>query len=427
MTRDRDIERVLERWFTEGPTQMPDHLFNVVVDRIDRVPQRRLAGLKTRLLAMNSNLRLAAAAAVIVVVAGAGVLILARSPGVGVIASPSPIVTPGPSPTGAPLPAALQHYWIGETRTVAGMVPAPVFSGVVLSSSTMRFDAGGAAQDSLFSNASLAAADRIRLVLINAGAGCGAGDEGIYRFVLSPGAGYLSLVADREACAARSQAISGDWVRSDCPDKQRTCLGDLEAGHHVSSKFTPFARFADWKYNYGRFGYTVPDSWANPEEDKTFYVLAKQATGEDDAIWLLSDVVAHSQDVACPEGGAAPGIGRTASALSVWLTTLPGLTATPPQRATVGGLSGYTLDVSVAASWKRSCPGDTTPTVALFADAAGPGHDFKVQGNGRMRLFLLDLGDGRTLLIDVWALDKATFDALVAEAMPVVQTFQFSH
>ena len=26
MTPDHDIERVLERWFTEGPTQMPDRL-----------------------------------------------------------------------------------------------------------------------------------------------------------------------------------------------------------------------------------------------------------------------------------------------------------------------------------------------------------------------------------------------------------------
>jgi hypothetical protein len=43
MTRDRDIERVLDRWFAEGPTQMPYQFLDVVVDRIDRVPQRCLA------------------------------------------------------------------------------------------------------------------------------------------------------------------------------------------------------------------------------------------------------------------------------------------------------------------------------------------------------------------------------------------------
>jgi hypothetical protein len=40
-----------------------------------------------------------------------------------------------------------------------------------------------------------------------------------------------------------------------------------------------------------------------------------------------------------------------------------------------------------------------------------------------MRLWLLDLPDGRTMLIDVEALDQATWDALVAEATPIVQTF----
>ena len=61
MTRDQDIERVLERWFTEGPTQMPDRLFEFV-DHIDRLPQRHRARLQTRFVAMNSTLRIAAAA-----------------------------------------------------------------------------------------------------------------------------------------------------------------------------------------------------------------------------------------------------------------------------------------------------------------------------------------------------------------------------
>ena len=43
MTRDHDIERVLDQWFTEGPTQMPDRFLDGTLDRIDRAPQRRLA------------------------------------------------------------------------------------------------------------------------------------------------------------------------------------------------------------------------------------------------------------------------------------------------------------------------------------------------------------------------------------------------
>ena len=42
-----------------------------------------------------------------------------------------------------------------------------------------------------------------------------------------------------------------------------------------------------------------------------------------------------------------------------------------------------------------------------------------------MRLFILELGQDRTLLIDIEAQDKATWDALVPEAMPIVESFEF--
>ena len=72
MTRDRDIERVLDEFYAEGPSAMPDRLFLGVIDRIERVPQRRLALHVTRFATMNSNLRLAAAAAIVVALVGMG-------------------------------------------------------------------------------------------------------------------------------------------------------------------------------------------------------------------------------------------------------------------------------------------------------------------------------------------------------------------
>src|SRR3954447_2419751 len=84
MRRDRDIERVLDRWFVDGPTQMPDQFFDAVLDRVDRIPQRRLARLQTRLLDMHLNLRLVAAAATIIVVAGFGAVWFNQSRGVAV-------------------------------------------------------------------------------------------------------------------------------------------------------------------------------------------------------------------------------------------------------------------------------------------------------------------------------------------------------
>jgi hypothetical protein len=51
--------------------------------------------------------------------------------------------------------------------------------------------------------------------------------------------------------------------------------------------------------------------------------------------------------------------------------------------------------------------------------------DWGLAAGGRMRLFLLNLPDGRTTLIDVEAPDRATWDALISDAMPVIATFAF--
>ena len=431
MTRDRDIERVLDKWLAEGATQMPDRLFDAVIDRIDRVPQRRLARIQTRLLAMNFNVRLAAAAAIVVAVVGISILSLSPRQNIGTTPSPTPSASqsssPSPSAPAAALPAELQHRWNGPTRSVAGMEPPATSAAVILTGRLMRFDGGGAPRPELGSSASFVAPDHLRLSIVTPAAGCSAGAIGTYKFTLSPGGGYLTLTPEGDACAARSQAISGDWVRSECPDQGRVCLGDLEGGPHVSAVFTPFVPFDDWTYDYGRFGYTVPAGWANIEEDRALYVIARQGAGEDASIWLLSEVAAHSQGTDCPENTPAAGVGRTQAALADWIRTVPGLNVTAAQPVVVGGLNGVTLDVSVDPAWTRVCPGETEPTVELFADAHGDEHDVKVHGDVPMRIFLLDLGDGRTLLTFIYAVDKPTYDALVSEAMPIIDSFEFRH
>ena len=59
------------------------------------------------------------------------------------------------------------------------------------------------------------------------------------------------------------------------------------------------------------------------------------------------------------------------------------------------------------------------------------GLDWGISGDGRMRLFILtvsasDLGQpAQNVLVDIEAPDKATFDALLLEAMPIVESFEF--
>ena len=88
-----------------------------------------------------------------------------------------------------------------------------------------------------------------------------------------------------------------------------------------------------------------------------------------------------------------------------------------------------TLDVSVSPTWTATCPAITDkPYVPLFTNgesSEADSFDWGLTAGAAMRLFLLDLPDGRTMLIDIEAQDKATWDALVAEATPIVNTFVF--
>jgi hypothetical protein len=92
MNQHSDTDRVLRRWFEDGPNTMPDRVVGVVAERIGRQPQRRYWRLRGRPF-MNRYVKLAAglAAAIAVVVVGWQLL-----PGRGGIGGPK--VSPSPTP-----------------------------------------------------------------------------------------------------------------------------------------------------------------------------------------------------------------------------------------------------------------------------------------------------------------------------------------
>ena len=63
-----------------------------------------------------------------------------------------------------------------------------------------------------------------------------------------------------------------------------------------------------------------------------------------------------------------------------------------------------------------------SPICAHQARLVDPG----VLSTVRVRYPLLDRGDGRTLLIDIGTWEKTTWEAALASAMPIVQSFEFS-
>jgi len=428
MTRDNDIERVLEHWFGEGPTRMPDRVLVTVTERIDGLPKRRFGRLLPRFDAMTAGTRLAAIAAAIVVAVGGGAAILTRFPSVGTTPSPTASASPSAGP-GSPLPSALYATWASF-----GLRQIPDGNGgshsvrvdLTIGPTTVKIPSFKA---DIISSASLIGTDTIalRTVSLPTSWGCQAGDEGTYTFALltDRGGEYLTLSDARDACSARVHILvgagSGTW--------DRTEMGDLTAGEHVSTLFRPFENDA------GRLAYTVPSGWADNYECANCLYLARSSGAAGTAIGLYGDAIPASQDAAC--NPSSPRAGATAVEVATWLKTLEGLVVGGPEPVIVGGLSGVTVDLSIAPGWTNRCsysqsggPGDSMgPPVYdspldIFSDASGAPM-LSLALDTKARYILLDRGDGRVLVIGISTTDTSTFDAGLADAMPVVETFEF--
>jgi hypothetical protein len=186
----------------------------------------------------------------------------------------------------------------------------------------------------------------------------------------------------------------------------------LPAGTYTSRAFQPAVT------------YTLPAGWWNPSDTATFLSL-QPVDSAVAGIHLFRDPLPASQDPACPTS-AEPGVGTTSIALTTWIRGLPGLTVSSPRIVTVGGLRGTELDVAIAAGWTTSCPfANGVPTVPLFVGTDGELR-WVVAGSERLRLDLLDVPGGGTVIVDVDAFDGSAWDPLLAAAAPVVQSLVFS-
>jgi hypothetical protein len=186
----------------------------------------------------------------------------------------------------------------------------------------------------------------------------------------------------------------------------------LPAGTYTSSAFQPAVTF------------TLPAGWW-VSSDSADYLGLQPVASELTGVHFFRDPLAASQDLACPTI-AEPGVGTLSADLAAWIRGLDGLVVSNPRLATVGSLRGVELDVAIAADWTASCPfADGLPTVPLFV---GEGDSFRwvVAGNERLRLSLLDIPGGGTVVVDIDAFDGSLMDSLLLEAGPVVQGLSFA-
>lgn len=422
MTRDQDIDRVLDRWFAEGPTQMPSRFLDDTLDRIDRAPQHRLARLRTRLPIMNPILRFAVAAAVVLGVAGFGAVALTQTGGVG----------NAPHAGSGPLPASLQAEWspAGTPRqyaflhgTTEGAIEGQPGLDIIISQSTITIFEPHL---DVLSSASVVGADRLELRSLNTGAysTCRVGDTGTYGFSLSPGNRTLTLTPVSDACAERATVLAGDWNRTD--------IGDLAPGRRL---FGP----GDGDTG-GMVSYTVPSGWAYINVVEPFAIVPRSNAREQADIRLWRDAVPESQDAACAT--TQPGLERTPATVAAWLATLPGLVVTSPTAVRIGGLDGVMVDLSVVPGWTSPCAlepsvgpdrslgrSEDESFVTTFTRPYPypvPHPALTVDPGRHVRYLLLDRGEAQMLVIDIEAPDRTTWNAVVADAMSIVQTFEFT-
>ena len=423
MNRTGDIDGILEGWFLEGPMQMPDRLFDAVLDQVERVPQRRLARLQLRFTDMTPTARLLVAAGATILVLSIGVAAVGalQSRSSTAPSAPTPSASQSAPTTGA-VPEALQHRWLGAVRSEP---PAPPIQGV--SALDITAEAFSHSDTFLPSSAAGTAADEITLVTETGRDGCKSGDEGTYRWATTPGGSKVTFTLVDDACAARAAVVPGEWLRSNCPLADDDCLGTLEAGRYSSQFVDPFLVNAPgWTPRFGAIEYTVPDGWMNAADWPAFYDLKRTNDPQGTGITLAVDVVALSSEDQC-NTAADPAVGRSAEELANWLTTLPGVVATEPEAVTIGGLSGYRVDVSMDPSWTATCPfSEGQPTLGLWTDSAGTDFHWSLGPDTRQRNYLLDSADGRALLIDIEAHSDAAFDDLVDEATAVVESMVFT-
>ena len=100
MTRQPDVDRVLETWLTDGPSVLPDRAIDSILTQLDDTNQRRSFWLPGGIRMNRMMLAVGGLAAVVLVVAiGTGLYFGGSRAGVGSQPTATPLASPTQPPT----------------------------------------------------------------------------------------------------------------------------------------------------------------------------------------------------------------------------------------------------------------------------------------------------------------------------------------
>lgn len=186
----------------------------------------------------------------------------------------------------------------------------------------------------------------------------------------------------------------------------------LPAGDYRSAAFSPTVTF------------TLPNGWLIVEDSAEFLAL-RPVTSDSVGIYLFRSPGAASQLADCPTA-VVPEVGPMAKDLVEWIAARPGLQTGNPVSVALGGTVGFELDIAIVAGWAASCPfADGLPTVPLFVGRTNSLR-WVVAGSERLRLDVLDVPGGGTVVVDIDAFEGSQFDGFLPAATTVVKSLQFA-
>jgi len=165
------------------------------------------------------------------------------------------------------------------------------------------------------------------------------------------------------------------------------------------------------------FTYTVPQSWSFSGEGARYYSWDAMDGSSAHLIVLRGVVAARSVCTTRPKRG----VGRSSDAMTSWLSTHPALDSTTRQAITLGRASGSYVDVTLAADWDQTC-GNGLVLVTAKADRP---QSWSIYGDEKLRFYVLDLPGGDTVTIVVNVPHASDFQQAIAEATPLVESFDF--
>ena len=205
------------------------------------------------------------------------------------------------------------------------------------------------------------------------------------------------------ASASPSTAPSASAVFPSWYTVGGTGAGILAAGSQTTRSFVP------------GFTFTVPEGWVNSGDETGFYGLFPDTPANQAEFAASGDIAQaihmgpqNNPQFACDAW--EDNQGTTAAEIVAAVVANDAFATSEPVDVMIGGLTGKQIDVQLDPSWTKTCPGDP-PTLDL--------------GDMRTRGILLDHPDGGVLVIFLGSLHSDGHEAFLAEAMPIVESFQF--